>query len=112
MTDLTALRLYFTQAARAKPTKFWHRLSAPALSNRLLKAARRNGIQQALMQTVHSGYLPGLELSHHHIEGTSAHHPLCIELIDGEERLRAFLREHEDELQNVRAVLFRCEVPI
>jgi len=112
MNDMTALRLYFPQSARAKPTRFWHHLSAPALSNRLLMAARHSGIHQALLHSVHAGYLPGKKLSHHHVEGASAHHPLCIELIDIEERLRAFLHEHADELRHVRAVMFRCELAL
>jgi len=41
-----------------------------------------------------------------------AHHPLCIELIDAEERLRKFLHEHAEELRHVQAVLFRCELAI
>lgn len=110
MKDMTALRLYFPQSARAKPTRLWHHLSAPALSHRLLTAARRSGIHQALLHSVHAGYLPGKKLSHRHIETAPAHHPLCIELIDIEERLRKFLREHADELSHVQTVLFRCEL--
>lgn len=110
MQNMTALRLYFPQSARAKPTRFWHRLSAPALSHHLLAAAQRAGIHQALLHSVHAGYLPGSKLSHHHIEYTPEHHPLCIELIDSEERLRQFVREHAQELRQVQAVLFRCEL--
>jgi PII-like signaling protein len=112
LQDLTALRLYFPQSARAKPTRLWHHLSAPALSHRLMTAARRAGIHQALLHSVHAGYLPGKRLSHAQLEGAPAHHPLCIELIDMEERLRKFLTDHADELLHVRAVLFRCEVAL
>ena len=112
MQNMTALRLYFPQSARAKPTRFWHYLSAPALSHHLLKAAGRAGIHQALMYSVHAGYLPGKKLSHHHIESTPAHHPLCIELIDTEERLRKFLHEHAEESWHVQAVLFHCELAL
>jgi PII-like signaling protein len=112
MNDVTALRLYFPQTARAKPTKFWHRLSAPTLGHRLLTAARQNGIQQALMHTVHAGYLPGQKLSHLHVESAPAQHALCIEMIDTEERLRHFVHVHADELHHVRAVLLRGEIPI
>lgn len=112
MSELTALRLYFPQGARAKPTAFWHHLTAPALSQRLLTAAKRAGIQQALLHSVHSGYLPGHKMSHHHIESAPAHHPLCIELIDSEEHLREFVHKHADELHHVRAVLFRCELAL
>lgn len=112
MNDLTALRLYFPQSARAKPTRFWHHLTAPALSHRLLLAAKRAGIQQALLHSVHAGYLQGKKLSHHHLETAALNHPLCIELIDNEMRLRKFLHDHGDELQHVRCVLFRCELPL
>lgn len=112
MSNTTTLRLYFQQDARARPTRFWHRLSAPALGHRLLTAARRSGIQQALMHHVHAGYLSGEKLSHAHIESAPARHPLCIEMIDSEERLRAFLKQHADELQQVKSVLFRCEIPL
>jgi PII-like signaling protein len=64
------------------------------------------------MHCVHAGYLPGKKLSDHHIESTSAHHPLCIELIDAEERLRKFLHEHAEELRHAQAVLFRCELAL
>jgi PII-like signaling protein len=112
MKEMTALRLYLSHSARAKPTRFWHHLSAPVLSHHLLAAARRSGIHQAMLHTVQAGYLPGNKLSHRHVEHTAAHHPMCIELIDQEDRLRRFLHDHAGELQHVRAVMFRCEVVI
>lgn len=112
MTDAIALRLYFPQSARIKPTRFWHHLSAPALSQHLVAAARRAGIEQVLLMAVHAGYLPGKKLSQQHPESTPAHHPLCLELVDTEVRLRKFLHDHVDELRHVRAVLFKCEIAI
>lgn len=112
MQNLSALRLYFPNSARTKPTRFWHRLSAPTLGHYLLKAAHRSGIRQALLHNVHAGYLSGQKITHHHIEVISPHHPLCIELIDTEEQLRKFLHEHTEELQHVQAILFQCELPI
>ena len=112
MQNLTALRLYFPQSARARKTRFWHHFSAPALNLHLLAAARRAGIQQVLMLAVPAGYLPGKAVSQQHIETAPAHHPLCLELIDAEDRLRKFLHEHAAELHHVRAVMFRCELPL
>lgn len=112
MSQLTALRLYFPLSARAKVTRFWHHLSAPALGQHLLLCARRAHIQQAVMHAVHAGYLPGEKLTHTHVEGSSGRLPQCIELIDTESRLRRFLREHADELKQVRAVLYHCELPL
>jgi len=110
--DLTALRLYFPANSRATPTRFWHRLSAPALAQHLLGVARRSGIQQALLYQIGSGYLPGERLTHHHLEGHAMRHPQCLELLDSEERLRAFMQEHALEMRKVRAVLFACELPM
>ncbi|WP_374513841.1 hypothetical protein [Niveibacterium sp.] len=110
LSDLTALRLYLPQSARAKPTRFWHHLSAPVLSHRLLHAARHAGIRQALLHSVHAGYLQGQKPTHHHVEASASHHPLCLELIDSEATLRAYLAAHADELKGVQAVFFRCEL--
>jgi PII-like signaling protein len=87
-------------------------LAAPALSHRLLTAARRPSIDQALLHTVHTGYLPRKNVSYRHVEATPSHHPLCIELIGIEEKLRRFLNEHAAELHQVKAVLFHCEIPL
>lgn len=112
MNEVTALRLYLPQGARAKPTKLWHHLSAPALSHHLLKAAKRADISQALLISVHAGYLAGSKLSHQHPESAPAHHPLCIELVDTEEKLRNFLLSHAHELGHVRSILYKCELVI
>jgi hypothetical protein len=110
MSQPASLRLYFPLSARAKGTRFWHRLSAPALGHHLLQCARRAHIQQAVMHSVHAGHLPGEKLSHGHVEASPGRMPQCIELIDTESRLRKFLRDHAGELHQVRTVLYRCEI--
>ena len=112
MSELTALRLYFPVSAKAKATRFWHRLSAPALAHHLLAVARRAGIQQAMLHHIDAGYLAGEKLSVHHPEVSSMRHPQCLELIDTEKHLRKYLHDHAEELQKVRAVLFKCELPL
>lgn len=112
MNDICALRLYFPLKARASATRFWHRLSAPALAHHLMTAAHRAGINQVVLLHVQAGYLAGNKLSQHHADVTSMAHPQCLELLDNEHRLRKFLHEHAAELHKVRAVLFRCELPL
>ncbi|QXZ14641.1 DUF190 domain-containing protein [Pseudomonas sp. AO-1] len=109
---ITALHLYFPAASRAKVTRFWHRLSPPVLAHHLLNVARRANIKQAMLRSISAGYLPGQRLSHHHPEVSSMRHPQCLELLDTEERLRAFMHEHAEELRKVRAVLLLCELPL
>ena len=112
MKTNASLRLYFAQSAKAKPSRLWHHLSAPALSNHFIKAAKAFNIEQAITYTVNAGYLGGNKISINNIESTSGKHPLCIELIDTEERLRAFIDLHKDEMHHVKAVLFQCELPL
>jgi PII-like signaling protein len=112
MNDLTAVRLYFPIGARAKATRFWHHLSAPALGHHLLRAAHRARIQQAVMHPVSAGYLSGDRLSYQSVEATHLRLPQCIELIDTEGRLRRFLHDHAEEIEKVQVVLYRCEFPL
>ncbi|MFT3814666.1 MAG: hypothetical protein QM740_15020 [Acidovorax sp.] len=110
--QLAALRLYFPAATKAQATRFWHRLSAPALAQHLLKVAKAAKLHQAILHQVSSGYLPGERLSHHHPELTDMRHPQCLELLDAEHRLRDFMHAHAEELRKVHAVLFLCELPL
>ena len=108
---LAALRLYFPVASKAHARRFWHRLLAPQLAQHLLSVAKKSDIKAATLHHVTSGYLPGKRLSHHHPELTNMTHPQCLELLDSEENLRAFLHENMEELKKVYAVLLKCEEP-
>ena len=108
---IAALRLYFPRRSRINATRFWHRLSAPALAQHLLIAARRAEILQAMLHEIRSGYLPGEKLSHHYPELTGMQHPQCLQLLYTEQQLRDFMQEHAEELHKVHAVLFLCELP-
>jgi hypothetical protein len=109
---IAALRLYFPLATRARATRFWHHLSAPALAHHLIDVAKRANILQAMLHHISSGYLPGERLSHHHPEISGMRHPQCLELVDTEARLRQFIHDHADELRKVHAVLLLCELPL
>ncbi|SDU13741.1 hypothetical protein [Pseudomonas mediterranea] len=109
---LAILQLYFPSASRARVTRFWHRLSPPALAQHLLRVATAAKIEQVMLRTVTAAYLPGQRLTHHHPELGGMRHPQCLELLDTESRLRAFLSDHAEELRKVRAVLMLCELPI
>ncbi|WP_321817287.1 MULTISPECIES: DUF190 domain-containing protein [unclassified Paraburkholderia] len=109
---IAALRLYFPIATRARATRFWHRLSAPALAHHLIAVAKRSNIMQAMLHHVSAGYMPGERLSHHHPEVNGMRHPQCLELVDTETRLRQFMRDHAEELRKVHAVLLLCELPL
>lgn len=109
MHDLAALRLYFPSSTRAGRSRFWHRLSAPALAHHLLDVARRAGVEQAILHHVDSGYLKGQRLSHHHPEAPAMHHPQCLELVDRRSKLETFLKDHAEEIRKVRVLMFHGE---
>jgi len=111
MRDLVVARLYFPVSARASRSRFWHRLSAPALAHHLLKVARRAGIEQAILHHVEMGCLKGQRLSHHHPDAVSMDHPQCLELVDRREIVESFLVDHAAELQQVRVLILSCETP-
>lgn len=54
---ITALCLHFPILSKAKTTRFWHHLSARALSQHMLVAAKKAEILQAMLHHVSSGYL-------------------------------------------------------
>jgi len=74
------------------------------LSQHLLAVARRANIQQALLYQIGPSYLPGERLTHHHADVQAMRHTECLELPDSEERLRAFMQEHTEEMRKMRAV--------
>lgn len=109
MDQLAAVRIYFPNTAKLPGTRFWHKFMPRTLGHHLIKSARQAGIEQVLHHAVHAGYLPGHPLSVQTIEVATAHHPNCIELIDIEKKLRAFVEHHAHDLKRARVVLHRCE---
>lgn len=112
MNKLTALRLYFHHAEKAKHERLWHRIARPTLASHLMKSAHSKGIEQVLVHHVHSGYLRGGKPQHRHVEHVNPHLPHCIELIDIESKLRAFWADHAHQFTNVRALFMPCEAAV
>ena len=110
MSALMSLRLYYHASEKALPTRRLHHFFKPSLTSYLLRHATHDGIEQVLAYHVQAGYLKGKPMAHYHVESAHAHLPQCIELIDTEQKLRAFLKHHAAHLIGVRSVLLPCEV--
>ncbi|MGE8258321.1 MAG: DUF190 domain-containing protein [Stenotrophomonas sp.] len=102
---LAAMRLYFPASSLAGAKTLWHRVIPRRLSGYLLQAAHEEGIQQAIHHHVVAGYLRDDPLSHGYGENSPMKHPHCIELIDTEQRLRAFAARHADEFCKARVLV-------
>jgi PII-like signaling protein len=109
MNDYASLRIYFQNKTRVERKGFWSRLMAPSLGTHLISAAKKDGIEQAVYQPIIAGYLKGDPVSCDISEAPPPKLPSCVELIDSESKLRNFLKDHEDELRGIKAVLVRAE---
>lgn len=112
INDIAALRLYFRHGAKIKAEGVWGKLLAPSLGSHLMARAKAFGIDQVILQRVSAGFLYG-DMPAHDISDIKPHRlPQCLEFVDAEEKLRIFLDEHRNELQQVRVVMLRCEDPL
>lgn len=109
MNELASMRIYFQNRTRVPREGFWGRFFSPSLGTHLIKSAKQFGIEQAVYQPIIAGYLKGDPVSYDMSDAPPPKLPSCVEMIDQEEKLRDFLKDHEQELQNARVVLFKSE---
>lgn len=106
--EIKVLRIYMPFAAKAKEDlSFWQKIFNPSLASYLLKRSKEFGIEQAIFQRVMGGYLKGKKIAFEQAEVNSPDLPQCIELIDGEEKLRSFVEKFKNQLTDCRVVLFQ-----
>lgn len=104
-TPLAVLRLYFHHGARLHTGSGWRKLMNPHLHWHLPRLAKEFGIGQIVLHRVHIGRLGGESLHHDHNEITPHRLPQCLELIDHESKLQAFVESHREPLKHVRMIL-------
>jgi PII-like signaling protein len=105
-TPYTVLRLYFEHGTPVAGRTGWRKLLGQSLAHELLKAAKAQGIEQAIAFNVTAGYLRGDALHHGHHEHMPLKHPQCVELLDSPDQIAHFLKEQQPLLTQVR-VLFQ-----
>ena len=103
----TVLRIYMLLSARMKnPTTVWQKIFGVSLAHYLVKKAKDAGIKQAIVQRSEAGYLQGENLVFDQVEAVPMNLPLCVELIDEESALRAFVDQNQEQLSGCRVVVF------
>jgi len=106
--NVTILRFYMPLAAKMKhPKSFWQKLFGGSLGHYLVRRAKEEGIKQAIVQRSEAGYLKDEKLVFDQVEAVPPRLPLCVELVDEEVKLRAFISKNKAELTDCRAVLFQ-----
>ncbi len=79
------------------------------LGRHLLIAARKAGLEQAILHRVEGGYLKGHGLEWDHPERSAPRLPQVLELIGDEKALKSFVHIHQELLKPVRVVMVRAE---
>ena len=104
MEHLGVLRLYFSAVEMRRADSWWKRIAPQTLGAYLLKQAKDQGIEQALLHRVIGGFLKGQDLVMDTGEIPPARLPQCLELVGDEEDLESFLKHNRDHLKKVRVV--------
>ena len=105
------LRIYMRTAAKVKgELSFWKRIFQNDLSWYLVKKAKESGIEQAIAQRATAGYLKGKKIAVDGVEVIPPDLPVCVELVDSEEKLRSFISSVKNQLEECRVVLFEGAV--
>jgi PII-like signaling protein len=106
------LRIYMTVSAKAPgDPSIWRELFGGSLAHFLAKQANEFGIEQAGVQRVSAGYLKGHKLVVAMPETITLDLPQCVELIDTEEKLNAFLAANREALRDCKVVLLEVLSP-
>jgi len=101
----SVLRLYFPASAMHCVGAWWKRAASETMGEFLLQQARKQGIEQALLRRVVGGYLKDPTGPTDAL--LFAQLPQCLELFGEDEELQGFLREHQEDLKDVRVVFRR-----
>ncbi len=104
MEHLGVLRLYFSASEMRWADSWWKRIAPQALGPYLLKEAKEQGIEQALLHRVIGGYHKGQSLVMETAEVSPARLPQCLELVGDEEDLKSFIKHNRNHLAKVPVV--------
>lgn len=105
LLNLSTVRIYLHHGQRVPPATFWEKLLGKNLAHALLVEAKKAGLSQAILYPIQAGFLRDSALIHAQSEAVPLKMPVCIELVDQPERLRAFLHQHRTLLKNTHVML-------
>lgn len=103
--NITVLRIYFRNGQKAKNLNFWQKLWNNNFGQHLLKKAKEIGIEQANIFTAKTGYLDNDKINYNISEIPAYKNPVCLELIDQNEKLKLFIEQNKVELSEANVIL-------
>ena len=103
--NISVLRIYFRYGQKAQNQSFWQKLWNNNLGQQLLKKSKEMNIEQANIFTAKAGYLDNDKISYNISEIPPSKNPVCLELIDNENKINQFLKLNKDHLKQAKIVI-------
>jgi PII-like signaling protein len=76
----------------------------------IVAEAKKDGIRNATVHPTHTSYGGGAEIETFRVDGDNSRLAMCVELIDGKDRLEAFFVKHRELLRGKVIVYKEVEV--
>ncbi|WP_445716316.1 DUF190 domain-containing protein [Flavobacterium sp.] len=105
--NISVLRIYFRYGQKAKNLNLWQNLWNNNLGQHLLKKAKELNIEQANIFIAKAGYLNNEKVSSNISEIPPSKNPVCLELIDKQEKLKLFIEQNKENLKEAKLVLLK-----
>ena len=103
--NISVLRIYFRYGQKAQNQSFWQKFWNNNLGQKLLKKAKEMNIEQANIFTAKAGYLDNDKISYNISEIPPSKNPVCLELIDQQEKLKSFIEQNQENLKEVKIIV-------
>lgn len=106
VTEMGKLRIYLTPTEKIKANGFWSKLNPKRAYQEIIKAAKHDGLMNAIAYTGHHGFANKGQVQTRDPEMGNASLPMCIELVDHKDKLEEFCRKHGDLLKG-KAIVYK-----
>lgn len=103
--NVTIVRLYFNYGQSLKGQSFWKSIWNNSLGDALLKKAKEINIEQANLFTAKAGYLNYGNIQNNISETPPLKTPVCLEIIDNNDKIKQFLECNKESLKEVKIIL-------
>lgn len=94
VTNMGKVRIYLTPTEKLRASGFWSRLNASPVYRELIRAAKQEGLMNAMAFHTHHGYSNGGRVESRDAEMGNPRLTMCVELIDRKEKLELFCRKY------------------
>lgn len=106
VTEMGKLRIYLTPTEKVKAEGFWAKLNPKRAYQEIIKAAKHDGLMNAIAYTGHHGFANKGHVQTRDPEVGNGQLPMCIELVDHKDKLEEFCRKH-GELLKGKAMVYK-----